>query len=742
MPYAALLVALTVLLTLLVPAAPVWAATAGADTDCEAVSLGTHRGTFSDTDPEDCLELPLPSGARLAALAGGEVRPAITVIDASGASRCDASTLSEETCELTGQAPFRAVVRAASAGAGGSYAVAFHRTDAENDCPVLPAGDFSSSGASVTLATNTEEFAHCLSIPAGAHSAAELLQLRRVSGSAGPKLSVVDTSGRRVCGLYAGLTTTWTTCLLTPGTAHTLLYRAGTSDSAFTLARRDVTATAKGCTTTAPTLVGGPSKGGTPGVPGVFKCRQVTASDTADVLHLNVRDPLGTLDYLVHDATGKVVCTYRDTACAVTGSSRYQVLMAVREGRRPAASYRFDALLLATAAGPAPECPRVNVAYGYGPLSGTLDEQHTAVCRSVALSTRDSFEVLTRKDAAGAPTAVPALYGKGLADSCHRSSDRFLCATGDSGPELAVEGFFVLGLPEAVSSSAFGADVRCTTIPCGHDEISVGSVGPGSGVTATKAVVYVKGSALHPDDSVHITSAGKTITSTTVAVSDDRKTLKAVLDLRGAATGVWSLTVRTRQFDFGMGSYTVTSSPLKNTTAPAITGTARVGAKLAASRGSWTPVPDSYTYQWKADGVAIEGATGASLVVPAAALGKKVTVTVRAHSAKYGSRSATSAATAAVGKGVAPKATTAPSVGGTAKVGRALTAARGTWSPVPTSYRYQWYADGTAIDGATGTTLVLRSAQRGKRITVKVTALRTGHYSGTAVSAPTAAVVA
>lgn len=63
--------------------------------------------------------------------------------------------------------------------------------------------------------------------------------------------------------------------------------------------------------------------------------------------------------------------------------------------------------------------------------------------------------------------------------------------------------------------------------------------------------------------------------------------------------------------------------------------------------------------------------------------------------------------------------------------------APGSTSP---SYAYQWYADGKGIRGATRTSLLLKTAVRGKKITVKVTARRTGHTSGAAVSKATKAV--
>jgi hypothetical protein len=43
-------------------------------------------------------------------------------------------------------------------------------------------------------------------------------------------------------------------------------------------------------------------------------------------------------------------------------------------------------------------------------------------------------------------------------------------------------------------------------------------------------------------------------------------------------------------------------------------------------------------------------------------------------------------------------------------VGPTLTASHGTWTPRPTSYTYQWYANGKAIKGATEAKLLLKSA--------------------------------
>jgi hypothetical protein len=79
--------------------------------------------------------------------------------------------------------------------------------------------------------------------------------------------------------------------------------------------------------------------------------------------------------------------------------------------------------------------------------------------------------------------------------------------------------------------------------------------------------------------------------------------------------------------------------------------------------------------------------------------------------------------------------TTKPRITGTAKSGRKLTAAVGTWSPRVDSYRYEWRVNGKLIKGATARTLTVKSAWRNKKITVTVIARKSGHVDGRATSA-------
>jgi hypothetical protein len=66
-----------------------------------------------------------------------------------------------------------------------------------------------------------------------------------------------------------------------------------------------------------------------------------------------------------------------------------------------------------------------------------------------------------------------------------------------------------------------------------------------------------------------------------------------------------------------------------------------------------------------------------------------------------------------------------PRITGKARVGRTLTVITGTWVPSPT-LTLQWYRSGKAVKGATGPTYKLTRKDKGKRVSVKVTAAGAG----------------
>jgi len=171
---------------------------------------------------------------------------------------------------------------------------------------------------------------------------------------------------------------------------------------------------------------------------------------------------------------------------------------------------------------------------------------------------------------------------------------------------------------------------------------------------------------------------------------------------------------------------------------PAITGTVKVGYTVSVSKGTWSPAPTSYSYQWYRAGVAISGANKSTYKLISTDGGKALTVRVTAKRSGYASTPRTSSAKT-VANASFSKAPT-PKISGTAKVGSTLTASRYTWSPAPTTFTYQWYRSGSAISGANKSTYKLTTSERGKTITVKVTAKRTGYATTSRTSAKTATV--
>ncbi|MFE7469412.1 hypothetical protein ACFU6R_35655, partial [Streptomyces sp. NPDC057499] len=818
-----------------------------ATTGCEPVGLGLFRGGFAAAGETDCLSLPLPAGARFTAVEpvySGAPHPAVTVVDADGTDIChQPSGPGNGACELTGKAPFRAlVVNDGTAKPTGPYALSLHRTDTADGCQVLPEGDFTAAPRNTRVTTGNGSAVACLTIPASDHSVMEAVQLQAASGTAvSAQFLVVDARGKESCRTYTPSVSTWTGCALTPGVAHTVLVIGRDAPGEYAVTRRDITATAKGCTANPATGPGGASAEGTLGAPGELRCRQVTTADTKDIVHIDARDALGTANVEVFGDEGNGSgytgsgprCT-GDRACAVTGSTHYQAVVSVPPTKQAADTYRFDAVRLAGADGPAPECDRVkSVAYGYGPVTGTLDEQHSTMCAALPTTYSDRFAMDISDTAGATGTAVPALYDPSLDNGCSYSTltKGYECRVIENYTREPTPSFLVLSLPEKASTTSYRAEAVCTLSLCGLERITLTKVSPNAAASGGKTTLTVSGSALHEQSRLLLRNGDREIIGTTLAVSPDRRTLTAEVDLTGAPEGAWSAILLSRgNGEYGKLPFTVTSAPLTSTAPPTLSGEARVGEYLTATTGTWSPKPASYSYQWYGDGKPISGATRSVFTVPATLMGKKVGVTVTAHRATAADATASSAtltaakgyplgctvcpvikgtvkvgskltatsgtwswtpsslayqwkadgkpisgATSAtytvpaslrgkllsltvtarlsgfgdgqvntvgvkVATGSAPKATKKPTISGTAKVGRVLKAAHGTWSPAPTSYGYQWYANGKAISGATKSSLTLKSAQRGKKITVKVTARRTGHTNGTATSAATKAV--
>lgn len=74
----------------------------------------------------------------------------------------------------------------------------------------------------------------------------------------------------------------------------------------------------------------------------------------------------------------------------------------------------------------------------------------------------------------------------------------------------------------------------------------------------------------------------------------------------------------------------------------------------------------------------------------------------------------------------APVMSVAPAITGTAKSGETLSCSSGTFSGISNTYSYQWFANGTSVQGAIASTYELTDADIGKIFTCRVMASNAG----------------
>ncbi len=213
-----------------------------------------------------------------------------------------------------------------------------------------------------------------------------------------------------------------------------------------------------------------------------------------------------------------------------------------------------------------------------------------------------------------------------------------------------------------------------------------------------------------------------------------------------------ALSVRVTASKNGANSGAATSDPTGpvispvTTGQPTISGTPRVGSPLQANAGATSPSDATTTFQWYAKGagdaspVALAGATAATYTPVAGDYGKALTVVVTATKAGRGSAtSVPSAATAPVAAGKVTS-TGAPVVTGTPLPGGVLSVSNGTWSVEPSQVTWQWFADGLAIAGATGSTFTVPSGYAGRLVSAVVSASAPPAYAAGRASSNAVAV--
>lgn len=160
------------------------------------------------------------------------------------------------------------------------------------------------------------------------------------------------------------------------------------------------------------------------------------------------------------------------------------------------------------------------------------------------------------------------------------------------------------------------------------------------------------------------------------------------------------------------------------------------------------PLPDGVTragdvLTWAVPSTPVTaGSNVATVAVPVTVRPDASSATLEAEvsSATLGSNCSEATCTTANSVGIqALSPVPTPSVNGTPVVAQTLTAVPGSW-PAGTTLSYQWVSGAEVVPGATGSTYVVRPADAGRNIAVRVTGAKSGYTSVTRQSPATAVV--
>ena len=259
------------------------------------------------------------------------------------------------------------------------------------------------------------------------------------------------------------------------------------------------------------------------------------------------------------------------------------------------------------------------------------------------------------------------------------------------------------------------------------------AVGDGETAAATLVVTAVSSdTALLPDGNLALGGSGanRTLTLTPAAHAVGGPVTVTLTVSDGVLSSSTSFTVTVTNInDAPTGSVNISGTPTQGQTLS-------VSRTLADIDGLGV-----ISYQWRANGTAISGATGSSHVLTQAEVGQAITVVARYTDGQGTAEFIGSAATASVAN-VNDAPTGSVNISGTPTQGQTLSVSHmladidglGVIS-------YQWRANGTVITGATGSSHVLTQAEVGQAITVTAS-YTDGQGTAEAIGSATTALVA
>ena len=226
---------------------------------------------------------------------------------------------------------------------------------------------------------------------------------------------------------------------------------------------------------------------------------------------------------------------------------------------------------------------------------------------------------------------------------------------------------------------------------------------------------------IRSDNGTDADMAGQTDSTYALVAADQGKTIKVRVSFTDDADHEEALT--------GNATTAVAAAPNRQATGlPTITGTPQVDETLTADVSGITDEDGltnvTFEYQWMAGGTDIAGATGSSYTLTASEQGLTIQLRLRFTDDADNEETLTSAATAPVAAAPNREATGSPTISGTPQVDQTLTADTSSIDDddglTNVSYRYQWVAGGSDIDGATGSSYELTYNEQGHTIQVRV----------------------
>jgi hypothetical protein len=281
-----------------------------------------------------------------------------------------------------------------------------------------------------------------------------------------------------------------------------------------------------------------------------------------------------------------------------------------------------------------------------------------------------------------------------------------------------------------------------------NDEI-LSAIAVDVGITNAAGALVITGDAL----------VGSTLTATLTDADGTETSLVTYqwsadgADLQGATAATYLLTdaekgspvtVTASYVDDQGFAEELTSSPTAIVNSPnetgtiAVSGSSLLGSNLTAAVTDGNGTESSeITYQWAAEGVAIEGANSATYVLTLAYLGSDITVLASYDDGDGYSEAPISSAVTV----------TAPAnqvgvveITGTALVGSQLASNVTDGNGISSAISYQWSADGASIAGATESSYILTASEKGKAVTITASYSDASGYSESATSAATGIV--